>query len=145
MLPHETEQRRLLMTKQLHAWINQSLPNRKESERIAATRAHLGLFVKGEEIDNEDYMKALRPQSEAVWEFRVRFVKPQQRIFGVFAKPDLVVATHRRDRDRVQWSQEQELVMNEWGRLFPGVRWWVGRRFSDYVTSKGDDRHVGRR
>lgn len=154
LLPNEAEQRRIVMLPALWNWVHTNTQKPDLVVYYANIRAHLGRFVKGETIDNEDFMKELSRrekgsiEGKGVWEFRVTF-QPQRRIFGAFVAPDLFFATHWKDRgelgsNREKWRQAITRVEDEWARLFPGRRWLIGSRFSDYVTFKGDDRRVGR-
>jgi hypothetical protein len=155
MLPHEAEQRRIVMLPSLNRWLSTPATKQSVVEYYAKARAHLGRFVKGAIIDNEDYMKELarrekgRWRGRGFWEFRISF-EPKARVFGVFAGPDLFFATHPRDRDDLKWDKRKwehalSRVEREWDTLFAGMRWWIGPSFSHYVTFNGDDRHVGTR
>jgi hypothetical protein len=147
MLPGETEQRRIVMLPSLHRWLHPQATKPSVVGYFANVRVHLGRFVKGEKIDNLDYMKELGPSGKGTWEFRINFF-PKTRVFGVFAGQDLFFATHSRDRNDLdsrkwKWDHALNRIEREWDSLFPGLRWYVGTCFSDYVTINGDERRVG--
>jgi hypothetical protein len=146
--PHEAELRHISMLPSLHRWVHQHATKRAQIDYLANVRAHLGDFVKGALIDDEDYMTELKRnrRPSGVWEFRVRRFTPQCRILCAFAVPNWVVATHPRDRGELDnegaWAAAIARVEREWQTLFPGFRWFTGQRFSDYVTSNTEERRA---
>jgi hypothetical protein len=87
----ERERRCLLLSPRIHQWI---YTHGRNAELRAAVRAHFGRFVKGEQIDDLNYMKRVSNRatpvddfSEDVWSIRPLF-QPQQRFFGTFPLPD---------------------------------------------------------
>ena len=80
----------MFMPPALGEWLYQS--DRKKSLNFKANiRGFLGRFVKGELVDNEDYMKSWKLD---VFELRVQNQPRGERvrIFGGFARPDTFVA-----------------------------------------------------
>jgi hypothetical protein len=121
--PSESEKRELLMTAALHDWCYQSDSKKSQSYK-GNVRAFLGRFVKGEHIDNCDFMKSWR---DGVFEFRVQLDRyPENtRIFGGFAAPDCFVAIGpprlRSDfgpKGHPLWDRQIERVMNRWTQHF---------------------------
>jgi hypothetical protein len=143
--PHETERRELWMLPGLHKWIYQG-DRRATLHFKPNVRGFLGRFVKGEWIDNSDYMKCWKLD---VWELRVQLQPKREntRIFGTFAKPDVFVAIHQRLRSQFggkgdpAWDAALHRVCDEWDRLFPGQRRVPARPFGNCVTFQGTD-HV---
>jgi hypothetical protein len=141
--PHETERRELWVRTPLHKWLYQG--DRKATVHFKPNvRAFLGRFVKGEWVDNRDYMKCWKAD---VWELRVQLQPTREatRIFGAFVKPDAFLAIHQRPRNKFggkedpAWDRAIDRVIQEWDQLFPGLRRVPAKPFSNCVTFNGDD------
>jgi hypothetical protein len=143
--PDESAKRTLLMTPALHTWCYQ-----KDASRGAQykqnLRAFLGRFVKGGEIDNEDFMKTWR---DDVWEFRVQFESRRKqkphldntRIFGAFAVCDTFVAFHPArmrsefgGKDDSKWDKQIDSVHAKWTALLGTLPRVHSRPFSNCVS-----------
>jgi hypothetical protein len=127
MFEGEVEKRRIVMRPSLRDWIAQSPRNTKFRPQVNI-RTHLGVFVRGRRVDNEDFMKQLDPIGEGFWEFRIR-ISPQERVFGVFVMPDCFFATHRMPRRGLDFEKAKNRIRSEWLSLFPGMNWFVGTQF----------------
>lgn len=128
----ESVKRELLMTPSLLDWCKQQDSTRSASYK-PNVRAFLGRFVKGGEVDNENYMKTWR---DDVWELRAQFEprapsKPHYdntRIFGAFARIDTFIAFHPpRFRsyfggaDDPRWNARINDVVEQWTALFGNI------------------------
>lgn len=137
--PDESEKRELFTLPTLYTWLYQT-DRRKTMDYKANIRAYLARFVKGRDVDNEDYMKLL---SDDIWEIRVQLEKRKgkenTRIFGAFIKPDVLICTHWKLRREVDWDAAIKRVENELDALFPSFSRVVGRPFSNCVTFNASD------
>lgn len=142
--PGETEQRRIFLVKPLAEWIERRTGTRSDIDLLAATRAQLAQFVKGRRVDNENFMKLLKPYRNEIWEIRILF-KPQTRIFGMFALADCFICTNAQGREKLgegssdEWSKAEKKAEDTWDALFPGFRRWTGTAFEHYVTANRFD------
>ena len=140
--PDQSEKRELLVVSTVHAWLYQA-DRKKSIDYKANIRAHLGKFVKGEFIDNVDYMKHL---GNDIWEFRVqletihkKYRKENTRIFGAFARQDVFICTNWRLRDDFGngddplWDALISRSITEWNSLFPGRPRVISRPFSNCI------------
>lgn len=139
--PCESEERELFMTPALHDWLYQA--DRKATENFKANiRAFLGRYVKGEEIDNRDYMKSWKLN---VFELRVQLQPRREatRIFGAFAATDVFFASnwHFRsdfgDATDPKWDAAIERLVKKWDELFAGYHRVAAKPFSNCVAFKG--------
>ena len=141
----ESEKRELFMPAALRTTLFQNDP-KKARQYTANIRAFLGRYVKGEEIDNEDYMKSWK---EDVFELRVQNQRKGERlrIFGAFGRPDTFVAFFRKPRnyfdgkDDPRWDGAIYRVVDEWNAMFPKCRRVPARPFSNCITSNYYDVH----
>jgi hypothetical protein len=126
----------------LHDWCYQA--DRKASINYKANvRAFLGRFVKGDEIDNDDFMKSWK---DDVFEFRVQ-MEPRHkrhpdntRIFGAFIKQDIFVAfsparLRSSFKDEADWDRVIDRVTSRWACLFGATPRVRARPFSNCVSS----------
>ncbi len=105
----------------------------------ANIRAFLGRYVKGNNIDNEAYMKSWK---EEVFELRVQNQPRKQRIriFGAFGRADTFIAFFRKPRDWFggkedpRWDECVYRVRREWDEMFPGCLRVPARPFSNCLT-----------
>ncbi len=79
----------------------------KERLRWAALEAGMSAFVEGGLVTRK-LMKPLEPKKFENWEFKQRKPKPGLRVFGSFAKPDVFVGTHVKDRNGLGGMNSQE-------------------------------------
>jgi hypothetical protein len=107
----------------------------------ANIRGFIGRYVKGGEIDNEDYMMRWK---EDVFELRVQTQRRKRnerlRIFGAFGKPDTFVAFFSKPRswfggkEDPRWDEAIYRVVGEWDEMFPNCRRVRARPFSNCLT-----------
>jgi hypothetical protein len=136
--PDESEMRELFMPPALRETLQQVHP-KMARDYAANIRAFLGRYVKGKEIDNEDYMKSWK---EDVFELRVQNQKrgDRLRIFGAFGRPDTFIAFLRRPRkhfggkDDPEWDNAIYRVVDEWNTMFPSCPRVSARPFSNCLT-----------
>lgn len=142
--PNESEKRELLMTTALHDWCYQS-DSKKSLSYKSNVRAFVGRFVKGEHVDNFDFMKSWR---DGIFEFRVQLDRyPENtRIFGAFAAPDFFVAFGpprlRSDfgpKSDPKWDRQIQRVMDRWAQHLPGIARMNAAPFKDCVTFNAHD------
>jgi len=134
----ESEKRELFMPPALRQTLSQVHP-KMARDYAANIRAFLGRFVKGQMIDNENYMKSW---ANDVFELRVQNQKrgDRVRIFGAFGRPDSFVAFFRRPRsyfggkDDPRWDDAVHRVAHEWNVTFPGCPRVPAHPFSNCVT-----------
>ena len=119
----------------------------------ASVRAHLGMFVRGEPIDDLDFMKRVedrRPRrsrfSHGVWSIRPSFL-PQTRLFGFFAITNWFVILSQQSRDYLEkseahWHDEIDSCERSWSVMFPARDPWVRDELRQYMSNaeKRDDR-----
>src|SRR5262245_19609747 len=100
----EGQVRMLSIISDLHSWLyEQASPG---GPRIkGAIRAHFGEFVRGDRVDDLDFMKRIEDRrshfplfSHGVWALSSR-VNPQFRFFGFFAVPDWFILLCRQERN----------------------------------------------
>jgi hypothetical protein len=85
----------------IYDWLMRPVQADADIRLKAAVKIHLGQFVKGEEIEDLDYMKRVSDRrkggedfSADVWSVRPDF-NPRHRFFGVFFREDwFVVLAH---------------------------------------------------
>jgi hypothetical protein len=149
----EREVRMLTLTNEMYQWLNgeegSGMPRLKGN-----IRAHLGVFVRGERIDDLDFMKKVEDRrrrtnqfSHGVWSISPRF-NPQYRLFGYFATLDWFVALTQSSRDELaksdaRWHAQIDRCGEIWISLFPGRDPWTSDNLRDYVSrnvEKRDDR-----
>jgi hypothetical protein len=141
----EQERRCLLLSPRIHQWI---YANGRNAELRAAVRAHFGRFVKGEQIDDLNYMKRVSNRvalsdnfSDDVWSIRPLF-QPQQRFFGRFPLPDHFIIFAMQSRKALdtypQWDNQIRKVARTWSAMFPARRCFSGSAFAHYVTFNAD-------
>jgi hypothetical protein len=141
--PDEGIKRPLFLSPALHDWCYMR-DRRRSVDYKANVRAFLGRFVKGHEIDNQDYMKSWR---DDVLEFRIQLGpgwsrKPHPdntRIFGAFVKPNTFVAFHPpRFRSEfgtdAAWDRAIDRAIADWEALLPGLRRVPSQPFANCVT-----------
>ncbi|HEX8165910.1 MAG TPA: hypothetical protein VF601_08990 [Beijerinckiaceae bacterium] len=81
-------------------------------------------FVIGRDFDDDAMLKRLKPETEALYAFRISF-NPKHRILGGFLRPGEFVATAHRSRRELEdetWVPARTLAKDQWEALFPGIR-----------------------
>jgi hypothetical protein len=149
----EHEIRHISIVADIHVWLHNPAKSKGIQELKAADRAHFGVFVKEEPIDDLHYMKQVedRRPGEArfgsgVWSVRPKF-EPQHRFFGVFACPDWFVMLHKQLRKNLdmdaRWHAALDKTLHKWSVMFPGGPVYTGTELKHYVTNNAshcDDR-----
>lgn len=101
-------------------------------------------FIDGETIPvalEPDHKKAewarLDPPGWEVWEMRVRFVKPELRVLGRFAAPDIfvVVSLYEWKDIKGKWNAAKLRCQGDWEKLFPQTSPVFGRTIHDYIRA----------
>ena len=102
------------------------------------------MFIDGETVPvalEQDHKKAewarLDPPGWEVWEMRVRFVKPELRVLGRFASPDIFVVLNLYEWKDVKgkWNAAKLRCQEEWVNLFPQSPPVFGRTIHDYIRA----------
>lgn len=104
-----------------------------------------GLITIGYGRESRCLMKPLDPRADEVWELRSRDPRPQVRVFGRFAAPDVFVATNAEYRDELgepdltrwegnNWPAEILRCKARWRVLVPGQAPIRGDSIHDYIT-----------
>jgi hypothetical protein len=115
-----------------------------------AIRAHLAEFVRGEPVDDLDFMKRVENRrispptfTDGVWSVGPRF-KPQLRLFGLFAITGWFVILNFQYRDALTtdaaWHAEIDKALGIWAALFPGRHPWVQDNLHEYIPSNAEKR-----
>lgn len=139
----ERDVRRMSLLKQsIHDW---AIRGGKNQDLKAAARAHFGQFVKGEAVDDREFMKRVSRRqadgtddfSDQIWSLRPA-AEPKHRFFGAFACANWFLVFNMQSRDYLEknsnhWHTEMDKAIRTWDSLFPGRRRWFGTRFSHYV------------
>ena len=137
----ESDLRELLMLPGLHQWCYES-DRKKTLDYKANVQAFLARYVKGKEIDNEDYMKSWAAD---VWELRVQLQPKREntRIWGAFVKPDIFIATHQKLRSSFRrqddWDAAIQRVIDELAALDRSLHPIKSSPFANCVTFKCTD------
>jgi hypothetical protein len=125
----ENERRKLTLTPELAAWLSKPVTSENLTKVKAEARVHLGQFVKGEKIDDRDFMKRVedrraRPPSfsHEVWSIRPRFEQPQYRYFGVFITQDWFLVCTKQERKKLaesenRWHAEIDKTLRVFGHF----------------------------
>jgi hypothetical protein len=140
----ESERRCISMISDIHGWIHKPAKTRRIQELKAAVRAHFGVFVKEEPIDDFHFMKQIEDRrggpkfSHGVWSVRPKF-EPQHRFFGVFARPDWLVVLHKQLRSNLdtdaRWHAALDRTLEKWALLFPSIPVYTGTELKHYVAN----------
>lgn len=141
--PDESERRELFMPPALVTSLTQNDP-KKALHFTANVRAFIGRYVKGDEIDNDAYMKSWKAD---VFELRVQNQRKNERlrIFGAFGRPDTFISFFSKPRSSFgdkydpKWDQAIDRVIAEWDEMFPGCRRIPARPFKNCVTFNAYD------
>jgi hypothetical protein len=147
----ERERRMMTAVPELSDWLHGPVTSGATAKAKAAARTHFGQFVKGEKIDDLDFMKRIedrrrRPydMSHQVWALCPRFI-PQYRYFGVFVTRDVFLVCTKQSRDALgehpnRWHRELEKTLRVWGSLFPSCLPHSGTELRDYVSHNAEHR-----
>ena len=136
--PDDSIRREIYCLPALHSWLDQK-DRKKSADYKPKIRVHLSVFVKGKEVNNEDYMKTW---ASDIWELRIQFMKKKEntRIFGAFIKPDFFLCVHWKMRSYFgnksdpKWRMALDHVVDEWAILFPSYTPVMSKPFSNCVT-----------
>jgi hypothetical protein len=142
----ESAIRRITIITHIHEWMHNTTA--KHQDLRAAVRAHLGRFVKGEEIDDYRFMKRVSRRgisgddfSDEVWSVRPNF-QPKHRFFGGFILPDWLLITNYRRRDYLnsdqRWHVEIGKAQSVWNAVMPSITMVKGAKLSDYITDNAE-------
>jgi hypothetical protein len=125
----ERERRMLSLSPDICEWLTRPVQADVNIRLKAAVKIHFGQFVKGEEIDDLDYMKRVSDRrrggedfSAEIWSVRPDF-NPRHRFFGAFFREDWLVILTRKLRDALKrdehWHVQIDEVCRTWDQLFP--------------------------
>ena len=91
LVGRERERRKVTMVPEVHAGIFKPVVGEALWKVKAQSRAHFGEFVKGNEIDDLNFVKRVEDRRQSppsfadeVWSVSPRFDPPQYRYFGLF-------------------------------------------------------------
>jgi hypothetical protein len=140
----ERERRNVSLAVDIHEWLMRPVTSEFLTRLKAAVKVHLAQFVKGDEIDDCEFMKRVARKrsgrndfSEQVWSVRPDFI-PRYRFFGTFFRADCLVIFTKMPRDDLntddKWHAQIDAVRRSWTALFPGHSSHSGDHFPDYVT-----------
>lgn len=144
---YEAERRKLSMVPDLHAWITKPAKSEALTKVKAQARAHFGEFVKGQPIDDCEFMKRVEDRrknppdfSHEVWAISPRFDPPQYRYFGMFVTQDWFLLCTKQSRDVLEehanrWHAEIDKTLRIWSQLFPGELPHSGHQLRQYISS----------
>jgi hypothetical protein len=146
----ERARRMLSLGVTLHDWLMRPVQGDVLVRLKAAVKIHFGDFVKGEQIDDLDYIKRVSDRREGyndfsaeVWSVRPDFI-PKYRFFGAFFRHDWLVMLTKRPRDMLKrdhdWHVQIDAVCHEWDELFRYRTRHSGYRLSEYVTFNAEYR-----
>jgi hypothetical protein len=137
----EVEKRRLLLVPSIHRWALQEPSKKPAMEYHARVYAYLKDFVIGEQIDDYYNVKQICSFDDDMWSLKILF-DPQCRIFGAFAgpNPDCFIGLHRAERKNLNFKKHTAKAIDEWNKLFPGIRRLRGTRFVHYISNNGVER-----
>jgi hypothetical protein len=134
------------MTLDLHKWVTEEVVGAPENRIRAQARTHFGQFVKGEEIDDLDFMKRVedrrrRPPffGHGVWSVSPRFAPPQYRYFGLFVTQDWFFMCGKNSRDYLndhddRWHAEIDKALGDWNAFFSGELPHDSNELSDIIS-----------
>lgn len=157
MMPEATSKRVIFATTDMMSELTGPFPSVVDTVRMMRVRADLDIFSTGQLIvvasgkTNKGYMKHLDPPGDGIWEIRCRDPKPSIRVFGMFARVDVLVITNCKDRyslgeeDSREWRDELLRCKTEWRKLFPTYQPQCGRDINDYLSDNVvDNRYFSR-
>ncbi|MGF1619474.1 MAG: hypothetical protein ACFCUR_02530 [Rhodomicrobiaceae bacterium] len=133
------------MTPELHTWVHDDGQQGELKPLKGFVRGHFTTFVRGDEIDDLEFMKLVEdrrdhyaPFDHGVWSIRPSF-KPLHRFFGVFALKDWFVAMTVQDRASLgmsqgEWHKQIDGCRTLWNELFPGKFPISGNNVFAYIS-----------
>jgi hypothetical protein len=147
----ERERRPLyLLRKPVGAWVTGAISTERQADLKARVRVHLGIFVKGQDVDDCRFMKRVEDRrvpatqkfDHDIWSISPRF-EPQHRFFGTFALGDHFVVFCMQSRLALArnpslWHTCIDKSVGAWDKLFPGLIRYYGSRFEHCVTVNGE-------
>ena len=113
------------------------------------TGRRLVVKLKGH-IAGTSFISRLVPQTDEVWEIRVRDPRPGLRILGRFADKDLFIAFHWYLRTQLKGRRSKAFAnaivdcKAAWDELFPNRQPHSGNTVDDYLTNATNIRSIGR-
>ena len=136
----------------IHDWLYAEAVDEDLMEAKGHARGHFGQFVRGERIDDLDFMKRVEDRRRSpwsmehgVWAISPRF-RPQYRFFGVFATRNWFVVLTKHSRNALQednsWHAQIDRSLTLWRELFPGKLQHVVETLPEFMSNaeKCDDR-----
>jgi hypothetical protein len=143
----ERERRKLTMVPEMHGWIMNPAKTEALIRIKAQAKAHFGEFVRGERVDDCEFMKRVEDRrqnpadfSHGVWAISPRFEPPQFRYFGMFVTLDWFLVCNKQSRDVLdehpnRWHAEIDKALRIWVALFPdpNERPHTGTQLRDYI------------
>lgn len=98
--------RSLYLTERLNEEVFKVRTTQTEKKRFADLEADLEVFVNRRML-GPDYLFGLSPKGCGVWEIRSTY-DPQIRVFGMFMKKDMLIATHLEQRGYLGGKQSRK-------------------------------------
>lgn len=137
---------------EIWTWLCDDAGSDEVLEAKGHARGHFGQFVRGELIDDCEFMKRVEDRrllpwsmSHGVWAISPRF-RPQYRFFGFFVTKNWFVVLNKQSRDLLDqphsWHAQIDRSQALWSELFPGQHPFVRDTLPEYVSNaeKCDDR-----
>jgi hypothetical protein len=141
--------RELFVSEEINAVAYPPWPATTLGRRYARMRQHLDAWSAGGLITVADdpyrkpkrtFMARIDPESDEVFDFRVREPKPGIRVLGCFADCDLFIALTMTGHENLtaprDWRDEREACKAAWRRLFPSYNPFSRVDLNDYVSEK---------
>ncbi len=135
----------------IHAWLYDDAGDEETLEAKGHARGHFGQFVRGEPVDDCDFMKRVQDRRllpwsilHGVWAISPRF-RPQYRYFGLFVTRDWFVVLNKDSRDLLEqsdgWHAQIDRSLDLWHELFPGQLPFVPDSLHEFMRNaeKCDD------
>lgn len=119
--PDDTCLRRLWLHPNVQNWTNSTGDTAAERTYFAQVRAFFSAFVRADDFDDDDMLKALSQGRDGLWEFRITF-QPQARVLGAFLRPGEFVAlsfANRADLQAAGFGPLIKVVKSRWKSMFP--------------------------
>lgn len=114
----ESIHRHIFMLPDVYKWIESRAArdlNAVDTRRFLKPFVSGGFFDDPEKLKNLDTDDHIGPD-DGLYAFRIKR-RPQTRIFGSFAAPNIFVATHYRRRKDIDWPTEKQRIKTIWKAL----------------------------